>query len=180
MTTSADTMIGGPENSGPENSGPENGGKRFTGRKMLICVLAFFGVVILANGVMMTFALRTHSGVVVPNSYVASQDFNKTIAAANVQNALGWRATVTYGAGAVRLRVVDRRGAPVHGLDIAAVVGRTVTDAEDRSLAFRPEAPGAYGAVAPLARGVWRLDMLAMAGDGVEYRRNFTFVVPAE
>ena len=69
----------------------------FTGRKMLFSVLAFFGVIIAANMTMMTFALTTHTGTVVPNSYVASQDFNKHIAADAAQKRTGLAISIQPG-----------------------------------------------------------------------------------
>lgn len=54
--------------------------KEFTGRHMLAIMLAFFGVIIAVNGVMATFATRSWSGLVVENTYVASQQFNERAA----------------------------------------------------------------------------------------------------
>lgn len=153
--------------------------KPFTGRKMLICMVAFFAVIILANVIMMTFAVRTHTGVVVPNSYVASQDFNKKVEAARVQNAMGWRSEIAYAGGAVRLALTDKSGAPLRGLAVAGVVGRTVTDADDRPLAFHPLGPGVYRADADLGPGAWRAEILATTPSGAEYRQNFTLLVEA-
>ena len=63
--------------------------KPFTGRKMLIWTLGFFGVIIAVNLALLTFALRTHTGLVAPNSYVASQNFNRKAAEARAQAARG-------------------------------------------------------------------------------------------
>ncbi len=57
------------------NNGPTKCG--FTGHHMLIVMLAFFGaVMIAANLTMASFASRSWSGLEVPNSYVASQEYN--------------------------------------------------------------------------------------------------------
>ena len=50
--------------------------RRFTGYHMAAILVAFFGVIIAVNMVMATLATRTFGGVVVENSYVASQEFN--------------------------------------------------------------------------------------------------------
>ncbi|TIS18850.1 MAG: cytochrome oxidase, partial [Mesorhizobium sp.] len=50
--------------------------REFTGRHMLISILAFFAVVIGVNLTMATFAHRSWTGLVVENTYVASQQFN--------------------------------------------------------------------------------------------------------
>lgn len=69
--------------------------KRFTGRHAAAILIAFFGVVIAVNLTMAAFATRTFGGVVVENSYVASQKYNGWLAAAKRQEKLGW--TVTSG-----------------------------------------------------------------------------------
>ena len=51
--------------------------RRFTGRHMLVLMLAFFGVVVAVNLLMATLATRTFGGTVVDNSYVASQRYNR-------------------------------------------------------------------------------------------------------
>lgn len=63
---------------------------RFSGRHMTMILLAFFGVVVAVNLTMATFATRTFGGVVVANSYVASQKYNGWLAAARRQDQLGW------------------------------------------------------------------------------------------
>lgn len=53
-------------------------------------LIAFFGVVIAVNLTMAAFATRTFGGVVVENSYVASQKYNGWLAAAKRQDRLDW------------------------------------------------------------------------------------------
>lgn len=64
--------------------------KRITGRHAAAALVAFFGVVIAVNVTMAMFATRTFGGVVVENSYVASQKYNGWLAAAERQKRLGW------------------------------------------------------------------------------------------
>ena len=69
--------------------------KPFTGRHFTLIMVAFFGVVIAINLVMARYASATFGGVVVENSYVASQRFNSWLGKARTQDALGWDATAT-------------------------------------------------------------------------------------
>ncbi|HET9398451.1 MAG TPA: FixH family protein [Sphingomicrobium sp.] len=62
----------------------------FSGRHMTAILVAFFGVVIAVNFTMALFATRTFGGVVVENSYVASQKYNGWLDAARRQEQLGW------------------------------------------------------------------------------------------
>lgn len=51
--------------------------RAFTGRHMLATILTFFGVVIAVNLTMATLASTSWTGLVVENTYVASQQFNR-------------------------------------------------------------------------------------------------------
>jgi nitrogen fixation protein FixH len=63
---------------------------RFTGWHFTAIITAFFGVVVAVNLTMAMFATRTFGGVVVENSYVASQKYNGWLAAAKRQQKLAW------------------------------------------------------------------------------------------
>lgn len=142
----------------------------FTGRKMLFVMLAFFGVIIAANLTMMGFALTTHTGVVVPNSYVASQDFNKRIADAAAQKSRGWKTSVAYQASGLVVTFTDRAGAPLRGLTVSGVIGRPVTETQDIALDFQNQSAGRYAAPAMLGAGEWRLQAVGVAEDGARHR----------
>nr|WP_314442421.1 FixH family protein [uncultured Sphingomonas sp.] len=64
--------------------------RRFTGLHMTALLCGFFGVVIAVNLLMASFAVRTFGGVVVENSYVASQRYNEWLVEARRQDQLGW------------------------------------------------------------------------------------------
>ena len=84
--------------------------RTFTGRHMFAILAVFFGVVIAVNFTMATFASTTFGGVVVENSYVASQHFNRWLDEAAEEKALGWQARVSRTASG---RVtIDLAGAP--------------------------------------------------------------------
>lgn len=144
--------------------------KPFTGRKMLFSILAFFGVIIAANMTMMTFALSTHTGTVVPNSYVASQDFNARIEADAAQRARGWQAEFAYAEGVATVRIKARAGDPVEGLKIVGLIGRPVSEAYDQVLLLAEHAPGQYTAPVDLGPGAWRLEAVAALPGGGEHR----------
>ena len=59
--------------------------REFTGRHMLLIMLAFFGVIISVNIVIAVIANKSWTGLIVKNSYVASQEFNAKISDANKQ-----------------------------------------------------------------------------------------------
>ncbi|TIU14500.1 MAG: cytochrome oxidase, partial [Mesorhizobium sp.] len=75
--------------------------REFTGRHMLATILAFFGVVIAVNLTMATFASTSWTGLVVENTYVASQQFNRKAEEGRAQAALGWTGKLTISSGEV-------------------------------------------------------------------------------
>jgi nitrogen fixation protein FixH len=152
------------------------GGRPFTGRKMLVAILAFFGVIIAVNGVMAYLAVRDFRGVVVNSSYVASQDFNAYHARFAAQLARGWQVDVHASDGAPALVVTDASGEPIRGLTIAATALR-VTDAHaDVTLTLAETAPGVYATDIALAPGRWDIE-IAADGHGPRYAARYPLLV---
>ena len=147
----------------------------FTGRKMLLVLLAFFGVIIAVNAVMMTLAIGSHTGLVAKNSYVASQDFNRTVAKAKAQTAMGWQAGLAARPTSLELTFKDKSGRPIEGLAIDGVVGRIVTGAEDQAVRFEALGGGVYRAEIASPPGQARLDIQAMAVDGTVFQRAYRY-----
>jgi nitrogen fixation protein FixH len=69
---------------------------------MLLIMLGFFGLIIGVNLTMAYLAVGSWPGLVVKNSYVASQQFNATLRDAAHQADLGWTGTLEYRDGALR------------------------------------------------------------------------------
>lgn len=92
---------------------------KFTGWHMTAILVAFFGTVIAVNFFMAKLAVGTFGGTVVDNSYVASQNYNGWLAAANQQSKLGW--TVKASLTPERFVVIDATEQGRTLADIAAV-----------------------------------------------------------
>lgn len=144
--------------------------REFTGRHMLAIILAFFGVIIAVNVTMATVARKSWSGLVVANTYVASQQFNAQAEQARRQAALGWTATLTVDAGIVRYAVADANGRAVDLAGATATFRRPVGTNDDRTLTLAPTGAGAMEAAADLADGVWIVDVTADAGLAEPFR----------
>jgi nitrogen fixation protein FixH len=128
--------------------------KRFTGFHMTAILVAFFGVVIAVNMVMATYATRTFGGVVVENSYVASQNFNTWLKEARTERKLGWNP---------RLGVDSSRRVTL-SLEVA---GAAVTGYAEHPLGRLPDVPlsftatgTAYRSIRPLPAGRWTVHLL--------------------
>ena len=77
---------------------------------MALSLALFFGVIITVNLTMAYYANSTWSGLVVKNSYVASQEFNGKVEQVKAQEALGWKGSLTSTPGTVRWSLVDADG----------------------------------------------------------------------
>jgi len=142
----------------------------FTGRHMLLVMLAFFGVIIAVNLTMATLANTTWSGLIVKNSYVASQKFNGKAQAARAQAALGWSGTMSYGAGVFRYTLADAGGGPVHLTASEAFFRRPVNDRDDQTIALEAAGSGRLVGSVDLKDGLWIVEIAAAAGLDTPYR----------
>jgi len=151
--------------------------KPLTGRKVLLIAVAGFAVVIAANLAMLFAASGSFPGLVVKNSYVASQGWERK---ADAQRALGWTAVADYVDGMLRVTMTGRDGVPLAGLSVAAVIGRPASTRDDIQLELAEGMDG-YAAPLALAPGRWRV-MIAGAdaeGNAFEAVAEFHVTDPA-
>lgn len=132
----------------------------FTGRHMAAILGGFFAVVLAVNLLLARLAGTTFGGVVVENSYVASQHFNHWLDEAAKERRLGWQAAVTRRNDG-RL-TVTLTGAPV-GATVSAIARHPLGRLPDARLAFAREVSGTYLSNEPLPAGRWRLRLVARA-----------------
>ncbi|KRB81203.1 hypothetical protein ASE00_14455 [Sphingomonas sp. Root710] len=145
--------------------------RRFTGFHMLGLTVAFFAVVVSVNMVMATLATRTFGGTVVDNSYVASQKFNRWLAEADAQAALGWQVRAE--------RRGDRAHLTLSGVDDATIEGMAIHPLGRLPairLHFDQISLGQFRSREPLPTGRWRLELHVRRGAQL---RSFVEEVPA-
>ena len=136
--------------------------RTFTGRHMAMILVAGFGVVIAVNLIMARLAVSTFGGVVVENSYVASQEFNAWLEAAHESRALGWEPRVTRrGDG----RIVVDFAAEASPRTLEGVARHPLGRLPDASLVFASAGQGSFVSTAPLAPGRWTLRLKGRAGE---------------
>lgn len=131
----------------------------FTGWHMLGVMVLFFGTIITVNLIMAWNASHSWSGLVVQNTYVASQQFNGKVAEAKALAASGIKGELTIESGRVAYRVVDAKGAPVIADEVSAVFKRPVDEREDFTLALEPAGPGLFTAESDMPAGQWVVDI---------------------
>ncbi|MEQ1705902.1 MAG: FixH family protein, partial [Rickettsiales bacterium] len=67
-----------------------------TGKRVWWYFVAFFGFIAAVNAVMVTLAIRTHSGVVTEHPYEKGLAYNQVVEAEKNQQKLGWNGDVKY------------------------------------------------------------------------------------
>ena len=138
-----------------------NDTRPFTGRHMLAIMVAFFAVVIGVNLTMAWFATGTWAGLIVKNSYVASQQWNREQEAVRALPGYRWSAAVDMTGGVVAVTLADEAGSPLDGLAVSVKLSRATHENDDRVLALEPLGGGVYRAVEPVGLGLWEVGVRA-------------------
>jgi nitrogen fixation protein FixH len=130
---------------------------------MALILVAGFGVVVAVNLTMARLAVSTFGGVVVDNSYVASQNFNRWLDQAERSRALGWSPEVSRNDdGRVVVGFVEAQTAP---RTLIAVARHPLGQMPDVQLQFDRDADGRFVSATSLPSGRWVLRMEAAAGE---------------
>jgi nitrogen fixation protein FixH len=147
--------------------------KPLTGAKVLFMLLAFFGVVIGVNMIMMRLAIQTLPGTDVDSAYSASLAYEGEIAAAHHQNARNWTVDAHIqrgpdGGATLQVEARDDRGKPMSGLKFQGRFERPTDRRADLPVALAETAIGIYRGSAPMiAPGQWDL---VLEGDAAGQR----------
>jgi nitrogen fixation protein FixH len=153
------------------------GTRDFTGWHMLGVLFLFFGTIIGVNLVLAWFAATSWTGLVVKNSYVASQQFNETTAERLKGASLGWTARADYAGGIFSVEMVSADGTPVRLDAIKATIGHPATNRDDRTVELVASGDGRYEGTTELAAGLWQADFEAVAPDGTRWLHSIRFTV---
>jgi nitrogen fixation protein FixH len=135
--------------------------RTFTGWHMAAITISFFAVIIAVNLTLAVFASTSWTGLVVANSYVASQSFNRDAEIARRQQALGWQLNLVVDRSLAKIIILDRAGRPMTGLNLRAVLQRPTDEAGDQVLELREAGAGIYSTNAAIGGGVWVADITA-------------------
>jgi len=150
--------------------------REFTGRHMLIVIVSFFAVVIGVNVTMATLARKSWTGLVVENTYVASQQFNEEARKGRAQAALGWTGKLTVDAGEVRYSLIDAHGKALPLRGVRVLFRHPAYEAEDEALTLAASAGVSPGNAQEFAvrhtpkDGVWIIEIDADAGLASPFR----------
>jgi len=136
--------------------------REFTGRHMIAVMFAGFGIVIAVNVVMASLASSTFGGVVVENSYVASQKFNGWLEAADKSTQLGWKVGLARDDDG---RLVVTTGNVPDGARVSAVAHHPLGRLPDTALGFAPDGRDRFVSKDTLPSGRWTVRLAVTSGD---------------
>jgi nitrogen fixation protein FixH len=120
---------------------------------------------------------RRESGLVVENTYVASQEFNRKAEEGREQAALGWTGTLTIAGGAVHYSLSDASGGLLALRSVTATFRHPAYEQEDRVISLARMADGTFGSKKTVVDGVWIVEIDADVGRQKPYRQVRRVVV---
>jgi nitrogen fixation protein FixH len=148
----------------------------FTGWHMFTIICMFFGTIITVNMILAFNAGSTWTGLVVKNTYVASQIFNEETEKLEQQRALGWSSDLKYQSAQLRLKLTDNNGALITGANVSAKIGNPVHETNDHMVSFTQI--GEYYVVDNnLENGLWQIDLQVQTKDGLTWNKAVRLVV---
>lgn len=130
-------------------------------------------LVVVVNAGLIFAALSTFTGLTVAQSYDRGRSYNRVLASAERQEALGWSAQVVLRQGTLDVSVRDRDGLPVAGR-LEGVLQRPL-ERTALPLDFAPLGSGRFlAAVEPGQPGQWeaRLTLIAPNGESFDIRQR--------
>jgi Predicted integral membrane protein linked to a cation pump len=130
------------------------------GKRVMIALLAFFGLVFTVDGIFIYLAATTKDGLVETNYYQKGLHYDDVVQLKKRQAELGWSFDLTPPAknGPLEIHLKDAQGKPLSGMRIAASLRRPAEAGFDQDLTLTEVAPGTYRAELTLpVSGLWDL-----------------------
>jgi nitrogen fixation protein FixH len=151
--------------------------RQLTGRTVLICLIAFFAVVALVNGIMVRAAVSTFGGLETGSAYQAGLAFARETDAARAQDARHWRVKANVrladGKTLVEIDARDAAGAPLAGLEATAALHHPTNRRGDHTITLSEDGSGHFRGIAAATAGQWDvLIELSRAGERLFRSRN--------
>jgi nitrogen fixation protein FixH len=152
----------------------------FTGFHMLMIMLAFFGTIISVNFTMAYLASSSWSGLVVENTYVASQQFNGKAAEARRLAATGITGSLTLGKDSIRYQLSHPQTGPIEADEVEVVFKRPVGEHQDFPLRLTETENGVFTGTHSVAKGQWIIDITSKLKGSIVYHEAVRRLVAGE
>lgn len=130
--------------------------------------------VVLVNAILVYFAMSSWSGVATSRAFERGIAYNRVLAAAAAEEALGWQADVTYRDGGLVAVLRDADGRPIDRATVAVETQRPLERHTSRTATLAGAGEGRYAAaVGNLRTGQWEVRLHVMRdGDTAHLTRR--------
>jgi nitrogen fixation protein FixH len=113
--------------------------------------VAFFGVMLVANGALIYFALESWTGIETRDAYTKGLAYNDRLAEAQAQAAEGWHTALNFEprggqAGRLAFQLTDRNGVALNAAEVVARVVRPTSEGHDFAVELPSLGEGRYAA----------------------------------
>lgn len=137
----------------------------------------FFVIVIAVNGVFITVALDSHTGLITENPYEKGLAYNETLERAASQEKIV--SQPQYKNGVLSWQMKDDSGALIESATVKAKIIRDVQDGYDFTIELENKGNGLYEAVieAPLP-GIWSAHLSSKWDNNKHYQTVYKFITP--
>jgi nitrogen fixation protein FixH len=167
------------------SSGGARRPREVTGRTVLVCVVAFFGVVSLVNGIMIKEAISTFGGLETESSYKAGLAFGREIAASEAQEKRHWNVTAKLGTiidGELRIDLTarDAAGQPLTGYEALARFSHPTDRRLDHTVTMNALGGGRFTGRTAVAPGQWDLIVDLVQGEERMFRSRERVILKDE
>ncbi|WP_371348725.1 FixH family protein [Ancylobacter sp. IITR112] len=160
----------------PMSAREPQAGRPLTGRTVLVCLIAFFGVVFTANFFLVRAAVTSFGGVETESSYKAGLAFKAEAEAAAAQAARHWQVDAHVEPGRVEVAARDASGRPLADVDLAATLRHPTDRRFDVTLDPVVIGAGKWRASDAVTAGQWEL-VIELSRDGERLFRSTNRVV---
>lgn len=149
--------------------------RTLTGHTVLLCMIAFFGVVTAVNAVMIKVAISTFGGAETDSAYRSGLAYKGEEVAASAQQAMNWRVDgrldrAASGDAVLTVDMKDARQTAVSGVIVNARLTHPVTSRLDHTITLTQMPDGTFRGQADATPGQWILTLDVMRGDNRLYR----------
>ena len=132
----------------------------------------FFVFIAVVDGIMVTLAVKTHTGTVTDHPYEKGLAYNKIISAANNQGNLGWNSEIIYNNGIIEFKLHDTSGKIIVADNIEAKITRPTHSGLD----FSTDLTSGMAQVDFPEKGLWEVRIFAKIGEE-EYQTSKKIIV---
>lgn len=139
--------------------------------------VAFFVLLAIVDGIFVYIATSTHRGVVTDHAYQKGLDYNKTIAASDKQDLLGWSGNIEFDGKFLTFSLLDESSEPINNAKVTAYLSRATQAGHDFEVSLINNGNNIYSnkIIFPL-KGQWDIVVLAVF-ENEQYQKSKKILV---